>query len=159
MSFNIHLFGGCPFMMSYSPLPILLIHTIVLYYMNMTYTFVRILIVLLLRIIEKKIKMFKGFLSSRKDSWHDLEIGKWHLDIQLCLINTACVRIYYRVSMSLNKICTLTCCCQSLSLWSLSFLPWNKWNMTQVWCKPKIPLVHSWDFKFWPKSHLGQERN
>merc|ERR1712163_49006 len=42
-------------------------------------------------------------------------IGKRHSDIHLCLVKTACVRIYYRVSTSLNKICTLTCCCQSLS--------------------------------------------
>ena len=23
----------------------------------------------------------------------------------------------------------------------------------------EIPLVHEWDFKFWPKSHRGQKRN
>ena len=32
-------------------------------------------------------------------------------------------------------------------------------HRTQKWCKPKIPLVHEWDFKFWPKSHRGQKRN
>ena len=45
----------------------------------------------------------KASSSSRKASWLDLMIGKWHLGIQLCLVKTACVRISYRVSTSLNK--------------------------------------------------------
>ena len=60
------------------------------------------------------------FSSSRRASWLHLNIGEWHLDIQLCLVNTACVIIHYRMSTSLNNICTLKWRSWTLTWWSHS---------------------------------------
>jgi len=64
--------------------------------------------------------MFKGFPIIREGSM--IWSGDWRgaFRYSLCLVNTACVRIYYGVSTSLNGVSTLTCCCQGLSFWSLT---------------------------------------